>query len=62
MIQLAPHPPAARTTSRATVALAWLVVLVPAGWGVSQTVLQATALFRAPPPTDAPAAPAAPGH
>jgi len=28
------------------IALAWLVVLIPAGWGVYNTVLRAANLFR----------------
>jgi hypothetical protein len=35
---------------------AWLIVTIPAGWGVSQTIHKSLALFTsAPPPTVAPA-------
>lgn len=33
------------TSSAASVALAWLVVVIPAAWGVYNTVLRATNLF-----------------
>ena len=33
------------TSSAATIALAWLVVAIPAAWGVYNTVLRATNLF-----------------
>jgi hypothetical protein len=33
------------TTSLATIALAWLVVLLPAAWGVYNTALRAAHLF-----------------
>ncbi len=31
---------------RVRVALSWLVVLVPAAWGVAQVVVKSAALFR----------------
>jgi hypothetical protein len=34
------------TSSTLTIGLAWLVVLVPAAWGVYNTVLRAANLFR----------------
>jgi hypothetical protein len=34
--------------SAAMVAIAWLVVAVPLGWGVTQTVIKSLDLFRAP--------------
>ena len=33
------------TTSPVSVALAWLVVIIPAAWGVYNTVLRAAKLF-----------------
>ena len=44
-------------TSRALLIVAWLVVGIPAAWGVSQTVMRSMDLFTSPPP--APPAPAA---
>ena len=44
-------PPAApHRTSPLLVAVAWLVVGVPAAWGVSQTVMRSLDLFRSPAP------------
>jgi hypothetical protein len=43
------------TTSPAVIAVAWLVVGVPAAWGVFQTGKQATALFQPAAPTTVPA-------
>ncbi len=34
------------TTSPVSVALAWLVVVLPAAWGVYNTVLRAAKLFQ----------------
>jgi hypothetical protein len=34
------------SSSFAAIALAWLVVLIPAAWGVYNTVLKAAALFK----------------
>ena len=51
------HAPASpRTTPWPVIAAAWVVVGVPAVWGVSQTVRTATALFRPPQATAVPAA------
>jgi hypothetical protein len=41
------------STSPALLIIAWLIVLIPAAWGVSQTVSKSMDLFRSPvaPPT-----------
>jgi hypothetical protein len=36
-------------TSRLLLLVAWLVVIIPAAWGVSQTVMRSLDLFSAPP-------------
>ena len=36
----------AKPSSAAAIALAWLVVIVPAAWGVYNTVLRAVNLFK----------------
>jgi len=36
----------AKPSSAATIALAWLVVIIPAAWGVYNTVLRAANLFK----------------
>ena len=36
----------AKPSSPLTIALAWLVVLIPAGWGVYLTALRAANLFK----------------
>ena len=41
MANIAPRP-----SSAFTIALAWLVVLIPAAWGVYLTALRAANLFR----------------
>ncbi len=41
-----PQPP---RTSPLLLIVAWLVVGVPAAWGVSQTVMRSMDLFRSPP-------------
>ena len=46
-----------RRTSSLAVALAWLVVILPAAWGITQTIRTSLRLFAAP---VAPAAPSAP--
>ena len=38
------------TTSPALIAVAWIVVVIPAGWGIFQTLKQSTQLFRRPIP------------
>lgn len=43
------HEPA-RKTSVISIALAWLVVCVPAAWGVSQTVRTSMKLLHPAPP------------
>jgi hypothetical protein len=35
-----------KKSSPLTIALAWLVVLIPAGWGIYNTALKAANLFR----------------
>jgi hypothetical protein len=35
-----------KPSSPATIALAWLIVCIPAAWGVYNTVLNALKLFR----------------
>ena len=35
-----------KSSSPLTIALAWLVVVIPAGWGVYNTVLRAANLFK----------------
>jgi hypothetical protein len=42
--------PETRTTSPLLIATAWLIVSIPAAWGVYNTVLNAKKLFLAPPP------------
>jgi hypothetical protein len=44
-----------RTTSPLLVVAAWLIVGIPAGWGVYNTALNAKKLFVAPPPAATPA-------
>jgi len=39
-----------RTTSPLLIIAAWLVVSIPAAWGVYNTALNAKKLFVAPPP------------
>jgi hypothetical protein len=41
-----PSPDSTKTSSPLTIALAWLVVLIPAGWGVYLTALRAANLFK----------------
>lgn len=38
-------------TPCALVCLAWLIVSIPAGWGISQTVMRSLDLFKSPPKT-----------
>ena len=38
-------------TSPLLLIVAWLVVGIPAAWGVSQTVMRSLDLFKASPPT-----------
>jgi hypothetical protein len=47
--------PAPRRTSPLLLIVAWLVVGIPAAWGVSQTVMRSMDLFKSPPPATAPA-------
>lgn len=52
----------ARASSPALIALAWILVGVPLGWGVYKSALNAEKLFQAPPPaaTAAPSSSTAP--
>jgi hypothetical protein len=45
-----------KKSSGALILFAWLIVAVPLGWGVYNTVLGAMKLFQAPPAQAAPAA------
>jgi len=38
----------ASSTPRTLLIIAWLIVLIPAAWGVSQTVTKSMDLFRSP--------------
>ena len=44
------YQPQHARTSPLLVVVAWLVVGLPAAWGVSQTVMRSLDLFRSPPP------------
>ena len=46
--------PQTRRTSPLLLIVAWLVVGIPAAWGVSQTVMRSMDLFKSPPPATAP--------
>lgn len=46
-------------TNPALIALAWLLVGIPLGWGVYKSGLNAVKLFQAQPPAAAPATPPA---
>jgi hypothetical protein len=46
--------PAPRRTSPLLLIVAWLVVGIPAAWGVSQTVMRSMDLFTSPPPATTP--------
>lgn len=50
---------AATKSSPLLIAGAWLIVVVPAGWGLSYTLRNAAKLFADAPAAPAPAAPAA---
>lgn len=41
-------------TSSVAIAIAWIVVIIPAAWGITQTIRQSTQLFKSPPPQVAP--------
>jgi hypothetical protein len=45
--------------SASTLIVVWLIVAIPAGWGVSQTIRKSLTLFTSAPP---PAAAQSPGH
>jgi hypothetical protein len=44
------------SSSPIVIAVAWIIVAIPAGWGVGQTFMKSLALFQQP--TAAPASPA----
>ena len=46
-----------RPSSTAIIALAWIIVGVPLGWGVYKSALNAVKLFQPQPAATAPAAP-----
>lgn len=46
-----------KKASAVTILLAWLLVCVPLGWGVYNTLLSSMKLFQAPPVQSAPAVP-----
>lgn len=41
--------PDGHATSPVTIAIAWIVVILPAAWGITQTIKQSTQLFKNPP-------------
>ena len=47
-------PPLPRRTSPLLLIVAWLVVGIPAAWGVSQTVMRSLDLFKSSPATTTP--------
>jgi len=47
-----------KKSSTATILFAWLLVGIPLGWGVYNTLLNSMKLFQAPPAQSAPATPA----
>lgn len=47
-------PENTKQSSAATILLAWLLVGVPLGWGVYNTLRSSMTLFQAPPATTAP--------
>jgi hypothetical protein len=51
-------PENTKRSSAASILLAWLLVGVPLGWGVSNTLLSSMKLFQAPAVASAPVAPA----
>ena len=46
-----------KTSSPALIALAWIIVGVPLGWGVYKSALNAVKLFQPQPAATAPAVP-----
>lgn len=46
-----------KSSSPALIALAWIIVGVPLGWGVYKSALNAVKLFQSQPATTAPATP-----
>ena len=46
-----------KTSSPALIALAWIIVGVPLGWGVYKSALNAVKLFQPQPAATAPVAP-----
>jgi hypothetical protein len=49
-----PPSEAPRKTPYTLLIVSWLVVLIPATWGVTQTVKNSLKLFTAPPPASQP--------
>lgn len=49
-----------KKTSTLSLAAAWIVVAIPLGWGVYQTVVKSIPLFRAAAVAESPVPPAAP--
>jgi len=47
----------AKTSSPVMIAIAWIVVGVPLGWGVYKSAMNAVKLFQSPPAATLPAAP-----
>jgi hypothetical protein len=46
--------PVVKNSSPALIAVAWIIVLVPAAWGLTYTVQNALKIFTAPAPAAAP--------
>ena len=46
----------AKKSSPALIAVAWIIVGVPLGWGVYKSAMNAVKLFQSPPAAAAPAA------
>ena len=44
-------------TSPVAIAVAWIVVIIPAAWGITQTIRQSTQLFKNPPAVATPTTP-----
>ncbi len=47
-MEMLSHQAAIKPSSPLIVAIAWLIVAIPAGWGVEQTFVKSLALFRQP--------------
>jgi hypothetical protein len=46
-----------KRSSRAVIAVAWIIVGVPLGWGVYKSAMNAAKLFQSQPAATAPASP-----